>query len=155
MFNDFILIFATNPNEMRNIATQLSNVTYLSDSSNSSSIKFNNAHSQIFHRRPMNILSNKPMSQINFKISIPFIGMIEKGRKEKCRKWKYRNLDVGYLRSGFAYFLEGFGPVHSPIQTNFSPSRSRHALSNQHHCNIGVHFHPSENPKNFKKNAKN
>ena len=55
--------------------------------------------------------------------------------------------NVGYLRSGFEYFLEGFGPVHSPTQTNFSPSRSRRALSNKHHFNIEVHFPPPENPK--------
>ena len=58
-------------------------------------------------------------------------------------------LNVGYLRSGLEYLFKGFGPVHSPTQTNFSPSRSRHAL---YHFNIKVHFHP---PKNPKKNAKN
>ena len=60
-------------------------------------------------------------------------------------------MHVGYLRSGFEYFVEGFGPVHSPSRTNFSPSRSRHVLSNKHHFNIKVHFHPSENPKNPQK----
>ena len=55
--------------------------------------------------------------------------------------------NVGYLRSGLEYFLKGFGPVHSPTQINFSPSRSRRALSNQHHFNIKVHFHPPKNPK--------
>ena len=37
--------------------------------------------------------------------------------------------------------------MHSPTQTNFSPSRSRQTLSNQYHFNIKVHFHPPENPK--------
>ena len=65
------------------------------------------------------------------------------------------NDDVGYLRSEFEYFLKGFGPVHSPTQINFSPSRSRCALSNQHHFNIKVHFHPpKKSPKNLKKMRK-
>ena len=62
--------------------------------------------------------------------------------------------NVGYVRSGFEYFLKGFGPVHSPTQTNFSPSRSRQALSNQYHFNIKVHFHTPENPKKPKKKCK-
>ena len=60
---------------------------------------------------------------------------------------------VGYLRSRFEYFLKGFGPVHSPTQNNFSPSRSRRVLSNQHHFNIKVHFHPPKNPQKPKKNC--
>ena len=67
----------------------------------------------------------------------------------KCEKY------VGYLRSGFEYFLEGFGPVHSPTQSNFSPSRSRQALSNKHYFDIKVHFHRPENPKKPQKQAKN
>ena len=59
--------------------------------------------------------------------------------------------NVGYLRSGFEYFLEGFGPVHSPNLTNFSPSRSRQALSNKHHFYIKFHFHPPDDPKKSKK----
>ena len=67
---------------------------------------------------------------------------------------KNSNKYVGYLRSVFEYFLKRFGPVHSPTQTNFSPSRSRHALSNQYHFNIKVNFHPLENPKKPKKMPK-
>ena len=68
-------------------------------------------------------------------------------KKKILLRGGFQPLYVKYLRSGFEYFLEGFGPVHSPIQTNFSPSRSRHALSNKHHFNIKVHFYPPENPK--------
>ena len=62
--------------------------------------------------------------------------------------------NAGYLRSGFEYFLKGFGPVHSPTQINFSPSRSQRALSNQHPFNIQVHFHPRKNPKKSQKKRK-
>ena len=47
--------------------------------------------------------------------------------------------------------VKGFAWTHSPMWRPISIDRSRRALSNQHHFNIKVHFHPLENPKTTQK----